>query len=68
MRRIDRSNLGPTDFGVVGPKHTSPCLGFLDVTPLRARLEFSHCHYITVASPSGGVGGFNSVSFNAFRT
>ena len=46
----------------------APCLGCLDVTPWQARLEFSDCHYITVSSPSGGVGGFNSVSFRAFRT
>src|SRR5208337_2895956 len=46
----------------------SPCLGSLDVTPWQARLEFPDCHYITVSSPSGGVGGFNSVSFRAFRT
>ncbi len=43
---------------------TSPCLGCLDVTPLWARLEFPDCHYMTVAFPSGGVGGFNSVGFS----
>ena len=30
--------------------------------------DFPDCHYITVSSPSGGVGGFKSVNFNAFRT
>ena len=46
----------------------SPCLGSVDVTPWRTRLDFPDCHYITVSSPSGGVGGFRSVNFNAFRT
>src|SRR5208337_997063 len=46
----------------------SPCLGSVDVTPWRTRLDFPDCHYITVSSHSGGVGGFKSVSFNAFRT
>ena len=46
----------------------SPCLGSVDVTPWRTRLDFPDCHYITVSSPSGGVGGFKSVNFNAFRT
>ena len=46
----------------------SPCLGSLDVTPWRTRLDFPDCHYITVSSPSGGVGGFRSVNFSAFRT
>ena len=47
---------------------SSPCLGSVDVTPWRTRLDFPDCHYITVSSPSGGVGGFKSVNFNAFRT
>src|SRR5271157_3157643 len=46
----------------------SPCLGSVDVTPWQVRLEFPDCHYITVSSPLRGVGGFNSVSFRAFRT
>ena len=45
-----------------------PCLGSVNVTPWRTRLDFPDCHYITVSSPSGGVGGFKSVNFNAFRT
>ena len=47
---------------------TSPCLGYVDVSPWRIRVEFSDCHYITVSSPVGGSGGFSSVSFSAFRT
>ena len=53
---------------VVGTAAASPCLGSVDVTPWRTRLDFPDCHYITVSSPSGGVGGFKSVNFNAFRT
>ena len=56
------STLAPDRLGA------SPCLGPVDVTPWRTRLDFPDCHYITVSSPSGGVGGFRSVSFNAFRT
>src|SRR5208282_1737263 len=51
-----------------GQSAASPCLGSVDVTPWRTRLDFPDCHYITVSSPSGGVGGFRSVNFNAFRT
>src|SRR5271166_561200 len=46
----------------------NPCLGSVDVTPWRTRLDFPDCHYITVSSPSGGDGGFRSVNFSAFRT
>src|SRR4051794_30132960 len=48
--------------------HSSPCLGCVDVSPWRIRVEFPDCHYITVSSPVGGDGGFNSPSFSAFRT
>ncbi len=48
-------------------RHPSPCLGSVDVTPWRTGLDFPDCHYITVSSPAGGVGGFRSVNFNAFR-
>ena len=51
-----------------GGRGPIPCLGSVDVTPWRTRLDFPDCHYITVSSPSGGDGGFRSVNFNAFRT
>ncbi len=46
----------------------SPCLGWPDVTPCGATTDFSISHYITVSSPSGGVGGRWAMRFNAFRT
>ena len=44
------------------------CLGWRNVTPCGARVRFSISHYITVSSPSGGVGGRWSTSFSALRT
>src|SRR5271157_289940 len=57
-----------SEMGTLPREDASPCLGSVDVTPWRTRLEFPDCHYIRVSSPSGGVSGFRSVNFNAFRT
>ena len=48
-------------------RRTSPCLGFVDVSPWRVRVEFSDCHYITVFSPAGGAGGFSSVKLQCLQ-
>jgi hypothetical protein len=46
----------------------SPCLGCVDVSRCSVMADFRDCHYIIVFSPSGGVGGFRSVTFNALST
>jgi hypothetical protein len=68
MAAIEQELHERTDNRASDAMFTSPCLGWRDVSPCGATVEFWISHYMTVFCPSGGTGGFRSVNFNAFKT